>query len=76
MSPTQHHYTQPVNTKFSVSTVKQQDRAYLRLWDPELQQRLGWEAGVPSSKRIVEDMAQIAEYSIPNRYSVRRVVVH
>eukprot|EP00957_Ditylum_brightwellii_P079412 6038688-Ditylum_brightwellii.AAC.1 len=57
--------------QFSVGTVKQQDRAYLRLWDPELQQRLGWEAGVPSLKRILEDMAQIAEYFIPKRYSVR-----
>ena len=37
---------------------------------------LGWEAGVPSSKRIVEDMAQIMEYSIPKRYSMRGVIVH
>eukprot|EP00957_Ditylum_brightwellii_P100685 7673287-Ditylum_brightwellii.AAC.1 len=44
--------------KFSVSSPKLQDNAYLMLWDPQLQttHSMGWEAGVPSSKRIVEDM--------------------
>ena len=50
--------------KFSVSTPIQQDSIYLRLWDPSLQlsHPTGWEAGVPSSKHILEDMARIPKY--------------
>eukprot|EP00957_Ditylum_brightwellii_P010617 804043-Ditylum_brightwellii.AAC.1 len=37
---------------------------------------MGWEAGVPSSTRIVEDIVRITEYSILKRFYVRGVVVH
>eukprot|EP00957_Ditylum_brightwellii_P061115 4637473-Ditylum_brightwellii.AAC.1 len=52
--------------KFSVSLPHQEDYAYLRVWDPDLQLKhmLGWEAGVPSSRRIVKGMMRIPEYSI------------
>eukprot|EP00957_Ditylum_brightwellii_P063695 4834298-Ditylum_brightwellii.AAC.1 len=62
--------------KFSVSNPQQQDSAYLHLWDPSLQLRLGWDAGVPISHRIVEDMAWISDYSILKQYSVWGIVVH
>eukprot|EP00957_Ditylum_brightwellii_P099710 7595857-Ditylum_brightwellii.AAC.1 len=38
---------------------KRQDSAYLKLWNPELQLTLGWEAGVPKSTQIVEDMVLV-----------------
>eukprot|EP00957_Ditylum_brightwellii_P195545 14900244-Ditylum_brightwellii.AAC.1 len=52
--------------KFSVSTPKRQDHAYLRLWDHSLQlsHPMGWEAGVPSLKQILEDMDCTPNYSI------------
>eukprot|EP00957_Ditylum_brightwellii_P174514 13287591-Ditylum_brightwellii.AAC.1 len=53
-----------------------QDSAYLRLWDPELQVTKGKDAGVPSLRKIVEDMNRISNYSVLKRYSVRGVVVH
>eukprot|EP00957_Ditylum_brightwellii_P075802 5761048-Ditylum_brightwellii.AAC.1 len=37
---------------------------------------MGWEAGMPSSKRILEDMAWIPNYSILKRIQARGVVVH
>eukprot|EP00957_Ditylum_brightwellii_P136102 10379774-Ditylum_brightwellii.AAC.1 len=56
--------------KLSVSTPKCQDASYLRLWDPRLQEShpLGWEAGIPLSKRIVEDMCRIPTFSIVNSF--------
>eukprot|EP00957_Ditylum_brightwellii_P107125 8173379-Ditylum_brightwellii.AAC.2 len=36
---------------------------------------MGWEAGVPSSKCIVEDMKIIHEYSILKRFQARGCVV-
>ena len=62
--------------KFSVSTPKHQDSAYLRLWDPSLQLEQGWEAGVPCSRRILQDMTRIPTYSILKRLEVRGAVVH
>eukprot|EP00957_Ditylum_brightwellii_P170914 13008655-Ditylum_brightwellii.AAC.1 len=62
--------------KFSVSTPLRQDSAYLRLWDPELQATKGKDAGVPSLRRIDEDMTCISNYSVLKRYSVRGVIVH
>ena len=49
----------------------------MRLWDPNLQSThpLGWEAGVPSSRRIIEDMMRIPMYSIMKRYKAQGVVV-
>ena len=47
-----HRLDEEDNLKFSRSTVKRQSRAYLRLFDP----KLGVHAGVPCSKRIVEDV--------------------
>ena len=70
------HLAQTDKQKFSVSTPLRQDSAYLRLWDPELQVTKGKDAGVPSSRRIVEDMHRISNYSVLKRYSVRGVVVH
>ena len=66
------------DSKFSVSTPNRQDSAYLRLWDPELQRShpMGVEAGVPSSRRILEDMDRIVSYSIKKRFEVRGVVVN
>eukprot|EP00957_Ditylum_brightwellii_P118180 9013913-Ditylum_brightwellii.AAC.1 len=63
--------------KFSVSSPKHQDNAYLTLWDPQLQltHSMGWDAGTPSSKRIVEDMMRIPKYSILKRYNARGCVV-
>eukprot|EP00957_Ditylum_brightwellii_P001749 134484-Ditylum_brightwellii.AAC.1 len=37
---------------------------------------MGWEACVPSSKKILEDMAQIPNYSILMRIQARGAVVH
>eukprot|EP00957_Ditylum_brightwellii_P028284 2136704-Ditylum_brightwellii.AAC.1 len=37
---------------------------------------MGWEAGVSLLKRILEDMAQISNYSILKRIQARGVVVH
>ena len=62
--------------KFSVSTPRQQDSAYLCLWDPSLQLSLGWDAGVTGSHRIVEDMAQSRDDSILKQYSVWGIVIH
>eukprot|EP00957_Ditylum_brightwellii_P208648 15358358-Ditylum_brightwellii.AAC.1 len=52
--------------KFSVNSPLTQDDAYLHLWDPSLQltHPMGWKAGVPSSKQIIEDMMRIPEYSV------------
>eukprot|EP00957_Ditylum_brightwellii_P040997 3103843-Ditylum_brightwellii.AAC.1 len=50
--------------KFSVTTPEHQDRAYLQLWDPSSQLQQGWEAGVPSSRRILQNMTCIPTYSI------------
>eukprot|EP00957_Ditylum_brightwellii_P173022 13172570-Ditylum_brightwellii.AAC.1 len=63
--------------KFSVNSPLQQDCAYRRLRDPDLQDKhsLGWEAGVPSSKRIVEDMMRIPQYSIIKHFNARGCVV-
>eukprot|EP00957_Ditylum_brightwellii_P179922 13705897-Ditylum_brightwellii.AAC.1 len=63
--------------KFSVSSPLQQDNAYLRLWGPKLQTShpLGWETGVPSSKRIIEDMMRIPIYLILRRYRAIGCVV-
>eukprot|EP00957_Ditylum_brightwellii_P193607 14743571-Ditylum_brightwellii.AAC.1 len=36
---------------------------------------MGWQAGVPSSKRIIEDMTRIREYSIMKRFQARGCVV-
>eukprot|EP00957_Ditylum_brightwellii_P178893 13626471-Ditylum_brightwellii.AAC.1 len=55
---------------------KRQDSAYLKLWKPELQLTLGWEAGVPSSTQVVDDMVWITEYSILKWFYVCGVVVH
>eukprot|EP00957_Ditylum_brightwellii_P060900 4622605-Ditylum_brightwellii.AAC.1 len=62
--------------KFSVSTPKQQGSAYLCLWDPSLQLRLGWDAGAPSLHKVVEDMVQIMDDSILKQYSIQGIVVH
>eukprot|EP00957_Ditylum_brightwellii_P093359 7109080-Ditylum_brightwellii.AAC.1 len=62
--------------KFSISTPKRQDSTYPYLWDPSLQLTMGWEAGVPSSKRILQDMTRIPNYSILNRLEARGAVVH
>eukprot|EP00957_Ditylum_brightwellii_P008447 640352-Ditylum_brightwellii.AAC.2 len=35
---------------------------------------MGWEAGVPSSKRIVEDMLRIPNYSILKQFKARGVL--
>eukprot|EP00957_Ditylum_brightwellii_P053435 4049477-Ditylum_brightwellii.AAC.1 len=63
--------------KFSVDSPKHQGDAYMHLWDPSLQlsHSMGWQAGVPSSKRIIKDMTRIHEYSIMNRFHVRGCVV-
>eukprot|EP00957_Ditylum_brightwellii_P039712 3005017-Ditylum_brightwellii.AAC.1 len=55
--------------KFTVSMPKRQDHAYLRLCYPSLQliHLMGWEAGNPSLKRILEDMGRIPNYSIQGR---------
>eukprot|EP00957_Ditylum_brightwellii_P013333 1006932-Ditylum_brightwellii.AAC.1 len=37
---------------------------------------MDWEAGVPSSKCILENLAQIPNYSILKQIKARRVVVH
>eukprot|EP00957_Ditylum_brightwellii_P135920 10367183-Ditylum_brightwellii.AAC.1 len=37
---------------------------------------MGWEAGVPSLRRILEDMAHIPNYSILKRLQARGAVVH
>eukprot|EP00957_Ditylum_brightwellii_P047166 3581840-Ditylum_brightwellii.AAC.1 len=60
------HIEKTDKRKFSVDSLKNQDDAYMRLWDPRLQltHPMGWEAGVPSSRCIVEDMNRIHEYSI------------
>ena len=65
------------NEKFSVNSPLNQDRAYLRLWDPHLQinHTMKWEAGVPSSTRIMEDMMRIPKYSIIKRFNARGCVV-
>ena len=51
--------------------------AYMCLWDPALQvsHSMGWQAGVPSSKHIIEDMTRIYEYSIMKRFQARNCVV-
>eukprot|EP00957_Ditylum_brightwellii_P088078 6709480-Ditylum_brightwellii.AAC.3 len=67
-SPTGKH-------EFSASIPKCQDSAYLRLWDTELQRTHGWDAGVLSSRRILEDMTRIVDYSILKQFSVRGVLV-
>eukprot|EP00957_Ditylum_brightwellii_P113404 8646648-Ditylum_brightwellii.AAC.1 len=63
--------------KFSVSSPKHQDNAYLRLLDPQFQltHSMSWDAGVPSSKRIVIDMMRIPKYSVLKRYKARGCVV-
>eukprot|EP00957_Ditylum_brightwellii_P033714 2555747-Ditylum_brightwellii.AAC.1 len=69
----------PITDKqnFSVNSPLKQDHAYRRLWDPNLQDKhsLGWEAGVPSSKRIVKDMMRIPQYSIIKHLNARGCVV-
>eukprot|EP00957_Ditylum_brightwellii_P137115 10454894-Ditylum_brightwellii.AAC.1 len=64
--------------QFSVGIPKRQDCAYLRLWDPSLRPShpMGWEARVPSSKQILEDIEQIQNYSILKQIEARGVVVH
>eukprot|EP00957_Ditylum_brightwellii_P166701 12690109-Ditylum_brightwellii.AAC.1 len=37
---------------------------------------MGWEAGVPSSKKILQDMTQIPNYSILKRLQDRGALVH
>ena len=61
--------------KFSLSTPKEMDRTYLQLFDPDLQVKFGWEPGIPSSKRIVEDMNQIFDYTALKIFSARGVVI-
>eukprot|EP00957_Ditylum_brightwellii_P138349 10545473-Ditylum_brightwellii.AAC.1 len=60
--------------KFSVDSPKHQDDAYMRLWDLALQvsHSMGWQSGVPSSERIIEDMSRIHEYSIIKRFQGTR----
>eukprot|EP00957_Ditylum_brightwellii_P041804 3165282-Ditylum_brightwellii.AAC.1 len=63
--------------KFSVDSPKHQDDAYMSLWDPSLQvsHSMGWRAGVPSSKHIIEDVTRIHEYSIITRFQARGCLV-
>eukprot|EP00957_Ditylum_brightwellii_P049820 3777044-Ditylum_brightwellii.AAC.1 len=62
--------------KFSDSTVKIQDSAYIWLWGIELKPTHDWEAGVPNSKQTLQDMTRIVNYSILKQYLVRGVVIH
>eukprot|EP00957_Ditylum_brightwellii_P010886 824986-Ditylum_brightwellii.AAC.1 len=68
---TRYEQAPPVNSPL------QQDCAYRRIWDPNLQYKhtLSWEAGVPSSKRIVKDMMRIPQYSIIKHFNARGCVV-
>eukprot|EP00957_Ditylum_brightwellii_P184405 14045861-Ditylum_brightwellii.AAC.1 len=61
--------------KFSVSTTKRQDSTYLWLWDAELHHTHGQEAGVASSKWILQNMTRIVGYSILKQYLVKGVVL-
>eukprot|EP00957_Ditylum_brightwellii_P104143 7933132-Ditylum_brightwellii.AAC.1 len=70
------HLILPEQGLSKISTPKQQDGAYLCLWDPSLQLTMGWDAGVPSLKSIHEDMARIPNYSILKRIKARGAVVH
>eukprot|EP00957_Ditylum_brightwellii_P169734 12919722-Ditylum_brightwellii.AAC.1 len=47
------------------------------LWDPDLQvsHSMGWQAGVPPSKRMIKDMTRVHEYSIMKRFQARCCVV-
>eukprot|EP00957_Ditylum_brightwellii_P188544 14353930-Ditylum_brightwellii.AAC.1 len=64
--------------KFTVSMPKRQDYAYLRLWDPsfQLSHPMGWEAGVPSLKQILEDIDCTPNYLILKQIEARGAVVH
>eukprot|EP00957_Ditylum_brightwellii_P192612 14664869-Ditylum_brightwellii.AAC.1 len=63
--------------KKSVDSPKYQDDAYMRLWDPALQvcHSMGWQAGVTSSKCIINDMTRVYEYTIMKRFQTRGCVV-
>eukprot|EP00957_Ditylum_brightwellii_P157847 12015097-Ditylum_brightwellii.AAC.1 len=63
--------------KFSVNLPLLQDNENRRLWDPSLQYNhsLGWEAGVPSSKKIVKDTMRVPQYSIVMCFDARGCVV-
>eukprot|EP00957_Ditylum_brightwellii_P143797 10957150-Ditylum_brightwellii.AAC.1 len=65
-------------SKFSVSTPKRQDSAYLHIWDTTLQtcHQIVWEAGIPSSRRILEDMHHIPTYSIVKCFEAHVIAIH
>eukprot|EP00957_Ditylum_brightwellii_P196116 14943062-Ditylum_brightwellii.AAC.1 len=64
--------------KFSVSTLRKQDNTYLFIWEQSLQiiHPMQWEAGVPSLKRIMEDMNHIQDHSVTRQFQARGYVVN
>ena len=57
--------------KFSLNTPKRALNAYQRLWDPSL----GPDAGVPSSKRIIEDVRRVVDEVLPRLFEARGATV-